>query len=97
MVTHWSRGRKIDIVILAIYVGSLLLMAIYIHRVDHRNVARICQRVEQIKAQLVLNAQASDTRLDSLAGELGPSVIKVGHDLNRKAILRFAPKECPKP
>ncbi len=97
VVTTWSRGRKIDVVVLAIYVGSLVTMGVYVRHIDHRSISQVCNRVEAVKAQLVIDKRAADERLDSLTTDLSPGVISAAHELNAKTIARFAPMECPKP
>lgn len=99
MVTgrSWARSRWVDIAILAVYLASLGVMGWYVRDVNSRALSQVCNRVEEMKAQLVIDKQAADARLDSLADELGPGVISAGHELNAKTIERFAPKRCPKP
>lgn len=96
---QWSRGRRIDILIVAIYVGSLVLLAMYnrqnVRAAEHRQIASICREVEKVKAQISESVRISDERLPKLG--LGPKLVAEGHRQDVETIRRFAPKSCPKP
>lgn len=105
MIDKDTRFRIVDLIILAIYVGSLGVMAYYVHNLDEKRVYQNCLAIENLKSGQREAAQATidgDRKLLRDSVQQGfplpvPRVAIVADIAAKQAVIdRYPERKCRK-
>jgi hypothetical protein len=100
----WLRDRWGDLAVLAVFVGSLIVMGVYVHHQTSQLSERNCRAIENLKggqrdaAQATIDGDNAFLKVhpDGTA-DFPEAVVRADIAAKQSIVDRYPPKPCPKP